>query len=144
MLTLQTTIFVAILGRAELKLKAFCHCKQTIICSMTVENTAFHSRGISSTARTGNPKDEVSGPAATQKRRPNPRTQSKLPSLTTKKMKLIIVMPANNGDCFSKFNGNRASEAAFPWHSTFMPEGQVARHPLLMTDMTTFRFVSLR
>lgn len=84
-LTLQNTTFVAVLGRVELKFKALCHCKQTITCSMTVENTAFHFSGVGSTARTGNPNDEVSGPAATQKRKPNPRTQSKLTSLTTKK-----------------------------------------------------------
>lgn len=51
----------------------------------SVENMAFHSGGVGSTARTGNPNDEVSGPAATQKRMPSPHTQSKLPSLTTEK-----------------------------------------------------------
>lgn len=61
---------------------------------MTMENAAFHFCDIGSTTRMGNPREEVSRLAATEKRRPSPCTQSKLPLLTTEKIKFIIVMLA--------------------------------------------------
>ena len=80
-----------------------------------MENTAFHFCGVGSVTRTGNPNDEVSGPAATHKRLPSP-LREQVAFTHNEKMKLIIIMPANKRDCFPKLKRNRASETASNWH----------------------------
>lgn len=90
-LTLQTTTFVTIFGRVELKFKALCHRKQIITCSVSLWKIQhFTFAVLVPLQEQGNPDDEVSGPAATHKRMPSPRTQSKLLSLTTKKLSSLF------------------------------------------------------
>lgn len=64
----------------------------------SVENTAFHFCGVGYTTRTGNPSNEVSGPAATEKKMPSPRRQSKLSSFITEKIMLLTVRPVDKSD----------------------------------------------